>query len=228
MQSLVDDPVLPAPPSYTEALMNQEENNYYEWCSALLHHGGSHYPHYQHHPLPSVSSASYHPISSSAHPPSFFHPSHHQLSHQHVPHHFLFDLPIKPHIQDFSRIQPAMNGASRDSNNNTKEEPSTPSPPPSAGMLPLHISPNSSPTVSPSMVSQALTPLPPMVAAVPPAAQHRTTTIPEFIHSPLGSGKFGVICHVFNIALVGVDRLSILRAFFFVFFLCVFFLFVFY
>jgi hypothetical protein len=42
------------------------------------------------------------------------------------------------------------------------------------------------------MVSQALTPLPPMVAAVPPAAQHRTTTIPEFIHSPLGSESLQV------------------------------------
>jgi hypothetical protein len=31
-----------------------------------------------------------------------------------------------------------------------------------------------------------------MVAAVPPAAQHRTTTIPEFIHSPLGSESLQV------------------------------------
>lgn len=186
MQTALDDPIPPVPPSYTEALMNQED--YYEWCSALLPHSSSasHYSsHYQHPPLPSVTSTPYYPISS-AHP-SFFHPLH-QLSHQHAPHHFLFDLPIKPHIQDFNRIQPVL--ASRDGQVPTKEEPSSSAP----SILPLHssLSPNSSPTIAPSMVSQALTPLPPMVAAVPPAAQHRTTTIPEFIHSPLGSESLQV------------------------------------
>jgi hypothetical protein len=151
-----------------------------------LHHGGSHYNnnHYQH--LPSVSSSTqYHPISSSPVHPSFFHPSHHQVSHQHVPHHILFDLPMKSHVQDF-RLQPSgsMTVTSRSENANRDDTTSTLLP------LPLHValSPSASSTVAPSMVSQALTPLPPMVAAVPQAAQHRTTTIPEFIHSPLGSG----------------------------------------
>lgn len=113
----------------------------------------------------------------SAHPPSFFHPTH-QLSHQ--PHHYLFDLSVKPHLQDLRLQTPSLAVATRDP---TKEESSS-------NNLPLvGVSSSGSSTIAPSMVSQALTPLPPMVAAVPPAAQHRTTTIPEFIHSPLGSGK---------------------------------------